>query len=64
MKNNDYGQGSEHDDAPIYERAWIYRQENQEMQNLTFHDLKEIDRARDEYKPKHHGNTKSNKRSS
>jgi len=50
--NNDYGQASERDDEEIYYRAWIYHQENQEMQNLTTFDLQEIDRAREEYKPK------------
>ncbi|GAG76507.1 unnamed protein product [marine sediment metagenome] len=34
MRINDYGQGSESDDAQIYHRAWIYRKENQELQNL------------------------------
>ena len=57
---------SESDDAPIYERAWIYNQDNQEMQNIeqviTTHDLREIDRAREEYK--HHGDKRSNKTSS
>ena len=34
-KFNDYGQGSEIDDLPIYQRAWYYSQANQEFQNLN-----------------------------
>ena len=34
---NNYGHGSEHDDAEIYNKAWIYRQENEELQNLNIH---------------------------
>lgn len=35
MELNDYGQGSESDDALIYYKAWVYRQKNQEFQNLN-----------------------------
>ena len=52
MNNNDYGQGSKIDDEPIYYKAWIYREKNQEMQNITFYDLEEIDRAREEFNTK------------
>lgn len=39
-----YGIGSEIDDEPIYHKAWIYRQENEEFQNLNIHETNVAER--------------------